>query len=135
MMTFQKSGTIHALCIFLTVYVPPYLVMSRIGFWRADNITNIDGFFFVEPTTPCLNTVNECCRVIFAPLTWIDNALGTGRPAASFHMTYLSQSRFRAMRSIVLLSMLDEPVVDGSPDPLTRRWGGRETTPQQALQQ
>ena len=80
MMTFQKSGTIHVICIFLVLYVAPYLVMSRIGFWRADNITNVDGFYFVEPSTPFLETVNLCCVVIFAPLTWFDNALGTGRP-------------------------------------------------------
>ena len=86
----RKSMTISVTCILLAAYVGPYLVMSRLGFLRAE-IIDTDGFYFVEPTTPYREALNGGCRVIFAPLTWIDNLIGTGRPAASDPLHSLSR--------------------------------------------
>lgn len=71
-----------AMIIVLCFYVSSYIVMSRLGFRRSDSINGV-GFYFIDPCNERAAMLNKFFRVIYYPLVFLDNLLGTGRPLAT----------------------------------------------------
>jgi hypothetical protein len=70
------------LVVVAVLYVGTYLGLSRMGFRRADRV-NADGFYFVEPRDEAADAIHYGCTIVYYPLIFIDNLIGTGRPPAS----------------------------------------------------
>jgi len=70
------------LVVAAVLYVATYLGLSRNGFRYADRV-NADGFYFVEPRNEAADTMNCACTIVYSPLIFLDNLIGTGRPPAS----------------------------------------------------
>ena len=68
--------------IVLLVYVSSYLILSRRAFRNADR-DNIEGFYFIVPTTPAMFSIHRGLVYLYYPLIMIDTALGTGRAPAN----------------------------------------------------
>ena len=70
-----------AMMIAFFFYISSYIVMSRLGFRRSDSINGV-GFYFIDPCNERAAMLNKFFRVIYYPLVFLDNLLGTGRPLA-----------------------------------------------------
>lgn len=77
-----------AFCILL-MYITTYLVMSRVGYRRADEYGLLH-FWFVPPLSPATTIANDVCFVVFYPLVQFELLLGTGRGRASDPILKLS---------------------------------------------
>lgn len=65
------------------VYVSSYVVLSRRGFAEAD-AQDAEGFYFLAPEDSDEWRFRNFTLVrVYAPLIAVDNAIGTGRGAAS----------------------------------------------------
>ncbi len=80
------------LLFMIVLYIGSYLALSRAGFRFADR-TNCEGFYFVEPHDEYDDRVNHICVIVYYPLIFIDNLIGTGRSPASAPTRSLSFAR------------------------------------------
>ena len=71
-----------ALALVALAYVSSYYILSRNGFRSADAV-NAEGFWFFPPeNTGSWRVKNYSLVVLYYPLIWLDQALGTGRAPA-----------------------------------------------------
>jgi len=93
----------------LAMYLGSYLTLSRVGFQQADAM-GVKGFYYVTPIGPVTRSLNCTLYLLYYPVMAVDNALGTGRPAASLGHR-LSQDRCRhRVRSLVPDALRGEKV-------------------------
>jgi hypothetical protein len=82
------------MCLLVASVVPycgSYIYLSRRGFAAAAR-SNAEGFWFVRPRSSqsaIASTWNEALVVCYWPLLALDQACGTGRPAAAWPMSGL----------------------------------------------
>ncbi len=79
------------LVVGFVLYCGSYVILSRRGFAAAAQF-NADGFWFVQPhssQSAIESTCNEVLVVCYCPLLALDQACGTGRPAAAWPMSSL----------------------------------------------
>ncbi|MCI0704884.1 MAG: hypothetical protein L0241_27815 [Planctomycetia bacterium] len=73
------------------VYLGSYLRLSRHGYAEADQY-NMHGFYYFFPeNTEAWRKKHRACVLLYAPLNFIDRALGTGRAPASEPLWGLSR--------------------------------------------
>jgi hypothetical protein len=90
---YRRWVIVAVLLTLFSVYVSSYVVLSRRGFAQADE-WHADGFYFFTPQdSTAWRFANYSLVVIYYPLIFIDNALGTGRPIAHEPLWRLSAAR------------------------------------------
>ena len=78
--------------LLVAMYIGSYLLLSRLSYKRADAL-DLEGYYFVAPTSQRAETLNRCITYFFYPLVFVDCRLGSGRCPASVPMSGLSLSK------------------------------------------
>ena len=86
------SSLLAALLLLVAIYIGSYVLLSRLSYKRADAL-DLEGYYFVTPTSQRAETLNRRFTFFFYPLVFLDCRLGTGRCPASEPMSGLSLSK------------------------------------------
>lgn len=79
--TWFSARTWRMIAVILAVYITPYLLLSRRGYFEAD-LYDGEGFYYFTPqNTDRWRLANRTCMYLFYPANQVDQALGFGRPA------------------------------------------------------
>ena len=90
MMTRRRLHSLVAVLLFVA-HVGSYLWLSRRGYEEADRYNMCGFYYFFPEDTDAWRQKNYGCVELYAPLNYVDRALGTGRGPASEPLWGLSR--------------------------------------------
>jgi hypothetical protein len=87
----QKNRLVKITLGIVVSYCLAFIVLS--SWCTYSNVFDMDGYFFVSPTSDRGETAHKVCCIVFWPLIEIDSRLLTGRRPAALPLRALSSSQ------------------------------------------